>query len=82
MSVSNFTVYIYRDVAVCDGLNNQRSARHMSRELGVAGNHKSPSETRMKTIACETTQKHQSQSVVATVTDNNAALLHMLSMTV
>lgn len=82
MSVSNFTVYIYWDVAVCDGLNNQRSARHMSREVSVAGNHKSPSETRMKTIACETTQKHQSQSVVATVTDNNAALLHMLSMTV
>lgn len=82
MSVSNFTVYIYRDVAACDGLNNQRSARHMSREVGVVGNHNSPSETGMKVFACETTQKHQSQTVVTTITDNSAALLRLLSMTV
>lgn len=47
MSVSNFTVYIYRDVAMCAGLNNQQSARHMTREVSVADNRKSPSETQM-----------------------------------
>lgn len=62
MTVSNFTVYIYRDVAACDGLNNQRSVRHMSREVS-SDNRKSPSETRMQTFACETAQKHQSQSI-------------------
>lgn len=80
-SVSNFTVYIYRDVSACDGLNNQGSACHMSREVDVADNQKSPSETRMKRLHARQRRNIRTDLALTTVTDNNAALLHMLSMT-
>lgn len=84
MSVSNFTVYIYRDAAMCDGLNNQQSARHMSREVSVADNRKSPSETQMRMSnvcvrdSAETSEPASHSTMVA---DNNASLLHRPSMT-
>lgn len=84
MSVSNFTVYIYRDAAMCDGLNNQQSARHMSREVSVADNRNSPSETRMRmSNVCvrDSAETSKPASHSATVADNNASLLHRPSMT-
>lgn len=85
MSVSNFTVYIYRDAAMCDGLSNQESARRVRREVGVADHRESPSETRMgMSGVCVRHNAETSEAASDSTTapdNNNASILHRPSMT-
>lgn len=75
MRVSDFTVYIYRDVAAFDGLNNQRCACLWPTIISDHLRHK------CKRLRARQHRNIRADLAVTAVTDKNAALLHMLSVT-